>query len=186
MAMSGAMSRWLAHCSYPESHAGHIHSQHPAAGWLQQLAAKRQGLAAILVGHGPAPCPAEASGLCQVRHFLIGWGREYPEASGSAFVTSYSITTDQGQLHVDDAAVYRDIMQARAACGLADVQCRRRLDCRPGSRQPAQATAQQRDVPFAIARCRPGQYTMNTDAVADQAANHVIRECFYCPATSFI
>jgi hypothetical protein len=77
------------------------------------LAAKRQGLAAILVGHGPAPCPAEASGLCQVRHFLIGWGREYPEAKGSAFVTSYSITTDQGQLHVDDAAVYRDIMQGK-------------------------------------------------------------------------
>lgn len=57
--------------------------------------------------------PSEASGLCQVRHFLIGWGREYPEARGSAFVTSYSITTDQGQLHVDDATVYRDIMQGK-------------------------------------------------------------------------
>lgn len=54
-----------------------------------------------------------ADSLCQVRHFLIGWGREYPEARDSAFVTSYSITTDQGQLHVDDLTVYRDIMQAK-------------------------------------------------------------------------
>lgn len=54
-----------------------------------------------------------ADSLCQVRHFLIGWGREYPETRDSAFVTSYSITTDQGQLHVDDLTVYRDIMQAK-------------------------------------------------------------------------
>jgi hypothetical protein len=40
-------------------------------------------------------------------------GPEYKEASGSAFVSSYSITTDQGQLHVDDAAVYHDIMLSK-------------------------------------------------------------------------
>ena len=99
---------------YPESHAGHTHSVYLAAGWLQQLAAKRQGLAAILVSPGQTHAQAGATdSLCQVRHFLIGWGREYPEAKGSAFVTSYSIATDQGQLHVDDLTVYRDIMQAK-------------------------------------------------------------------------
>lgn len=50
---------------------------------------------------------------CYVRKYLIGWGQEYKEASGSAFVSSYSITTDQGQLHVDDAAVYHDIMLSK-------------------------------------------------------------------------
>jgi hypothetical protein len=50
---------------------------------------------------------------CYVRKYLIGWGREYKEASGSAFASSYSITTDQGQLHVDDAAVYHDIMLSK-------------------------------------------------------------------------
>jgi hypothetical protein len=57
--------------------------------------------------------PTQTSGLCQVRQYLIGWGREYQEAKDSVFVTSYSITTDQGQLHVDDATVYRDIMQGK-------------------------------------------------------------------------
>lgn len=50
---------------------------------------------------------------CYTRKYLIGWGREYKEASGSAFASSYSITTDQGQLHVDEAAVYHDIMLSK-------------------------------------------------------------------------
>ncbi|BBF84581.1 hypothetical protein DLM_0941 [Aquitalea magnusonii] len=47
---------------------------------------------------------------CYVSKYLIAWGREYKEASGSGLISSYSITTDQGQLHVDDTAVYNDIM----------------------------------------------------------------------------
>jgi hypothetical protein len=57
--------------------------------------------------------PATPATDCFVRKYLIGWGREYKEASGSAFASSYSITTDQGQLHVDDAAVYHDIMLSK-------------------------------------------------------------------------
>ena len=63
--------------------------------------------------HTAAHTQTDASSLCQVRNYLIGWGREYPESKDSAFITSYSITTDQGQLHVDDATVYRDIMKGK-------------------------------------------------------------------------
>jgi hypothetical protein len=79
--------------------------------WLQSGKDLLQSWSATAKPH----TPAEASGLCQVRHFLIGWGREYPEAKGSAFVTSYSITTDQGQLHVDDARFIVTSCKARAS-----------------------------------------------------------------------
>ena len=78
--------------------------------WLQSGKDLLQSWSAPAKTHAQA---GATDSLCQVRHFLIGWGREYPEAKGSAFVTSYSITTDQGQLHVDDATVYRDIMQGK-------------------------------------------------------------------------
>ncbi|NWK76479.1 hypothetical protein [Aquitalea sp. LB_tupeE] len=77
--------------------------------WLQSSKDLLQSWSATARPH----TPNEVSGLCQVRYFLIGGGREYPEAKGSVFVSSYSISTDQGQLHVDDATVYRDIMQAK-------------------------------------------------------------------------
>lgn len=47
---------------------------------------------------------------CLIRKYLIGWGKEYKEGNSSPFVSSYGIMTDQGKLHVDDGAVFRDIM----------------------------------------------------------------------------
>lgn len=47
---------------------------------------------------------------CYIRKYLIGGGKEYAEGKTSPFVSSYRITTDQGSLHVDDGAVFHDIM----------------------------------------------------------------------------
>jgi len=47
---------------------------------------------------------------CYIRKYLIGGGKEYAEGKTSPFVSSYGITTDQGSLHVDDSAVFHDIM----------------------------------------------------------------------------
>ena len=47
---------------------------------------------------------------CLIRKYLIGWGKEYKEGNSSPFVSSYGIMTDQGKLHVDDGAVFHDIM----------------------------------------------------------------------------
>jgi len=54
---------------------------------------------------------ADSQHDCHIRKYLIGSGKEYAEANTSPFVSSYGISTDQGKLHVDDGAVFRDIMQ---------------------------------------------------------------------------
>lgn len=52
---------------------------------------------------------ANSNTSCQVKKYLIDWGKEHKE-SNSGFANSYSITTDQGRLYVDDAAVYQEII----------------------------------------------------------------------------